>query len=88
MERRKSPYSIHKRPTTRKNRHVFYARFRDEAGQYNNAVSTGCTNRDDAVQWCELRLKKAQERKTNITLKDYAEGFWKRSGPYAEGRGG
>ena len=86
MERRKSPYSIHKRPTTRKNRHVYYARFRDEAGQYNNAVSTGCTNRDDAVRWCELRLKKTQERKTSITLKDYAEGFWKRSGPYAEGR--
>ena len=77
------PYSIHKRPTTRKNRHVYYARFRDEAGHYNSAISTGRTNRDDAVRWCEQRLRDGQERKTSITLKEFAEGFWKQSGPYA-----
>ena len=86
MERRKSPYSIHKRPTKRKNRHVYYARFRNDVGGYDNAISTGCFNRDDAVRWCEKRLVEARERKTSITVKEFAEGFWKQSGAYAEGR--
>jgi len=86
MERRKSPYSIHKRPTKRKNRHVYYARFRNDVGGYNNAISTGCFNRDDAVRWCEKRLVEVRERETSLTLKEFAEGFWKPSGSYAEGR--
>lgn len=86
MERRKNPYSIHKRPTKRKNRHVYYARFRDESGIYTSAISTGCFNRDDAVRWCEKRLVARREHKTSITLKDFAEGFWKPSGSYAEAK--
>jgi len=86
MERRKNPYSIHKRPTKRKNRHVHYARFRDESGKYTSAISTGCFNRDDAVRWCEKRLVERREHKASITLKDFAEGFWKPSGSYAEAK--
>ena len=86
MERRKNPYSIHKRPTKGKNRHVYYARFRSESGKYTSAISTGFFNRDDAVRWCEKRLVERGEHKTSITLKDFAEGFWKPSGSHAEAK--
>jgi hypothetical protein len=43
MERPKSPYSIHSRPTKRRNRSIYYAQFRDETGACGAAVSTGCT---------------------------------------------
>ncbi len=56
MEHQKRPYSLSKRPPTRKNRGVFYVRFRDETGAYKSAVSTGCGNRDDALLWCPRRL--------------------------------
>jgi hypothetical protein len=74
MERRKRPYSIHKRPIVN-HRHIYYARFRDEAGAYLTAVSTECTRIDDAVRWCEAHLKKASEKKENITLAECAKGF-------------
>jgi integrase len=86
MERRKAPYSLQKRPTIRKNRSVFYAQFRNETGAYVSAVSTGCSNRDDAVRWCEQRLKNSQLKQTGVTFQDYAEGFWKRGSSYVEGR--
>ena len=40
MERRRRPYSIQKRPAV-KHRHIYYAKFRNEAGNYLTAVSTG-----------------------------------------------
>lgn len=41
MERRKESYSIQKRPTKRKNRFMFYVKFRDpETDEYLNAVSS------------------------------------------------
>ena len=46
MEYPNCPYSIHTRPTKRRNRRIYYAVFRDEAGNYQAAVSTGCTRRD------------------------------------------
>lgn len=85
MERQKKPYSLHKRPTTRKNRWIFYVRFRDESGAYKTAVSTGCTNRDDAVRWCEERLRNGR-RSSGTTLEVYAKGFWKEDGTYAQSR--
>ena len=66
MERPKHPYSIHSRPTTKKNKRIYYAVFRDASGQYGTAVSTGCTRRDDALRWCEARLQKAKETMENI----------------------
>ena len=86
MERRKGPYSLHKRPTTRKNRSVFYVQFRDETGAYGSAISTGCGNRDDAVRWCEQRLQDGRQKQDGITLREYADGFWKRGSAYVESR--
>ncbi len=75
MERQKRPYSIQKRPAV-KHRHIYYAKFRDAAGDYLTAISTGCTRMDDAVLWCEARLRKCAEKTGSITLAEYAQGFW------------
>jgi integrase len=87
MERPRSPYSIHKRPTKKKNRHIYYVKFRDtDTGKYTTAVSSGCTRRDDAVRWAEARLVSGVGRRSDVTFRDYATGFWDRCGRYAQGR--
>jgi hypothetical protein len=58
MERPRRPYSIQKRPAV-KQRHIYYAKFRDESDAYLSAISTGCTRIDDPVRWCEAHLRKA-----------------------------
>lgn len=96
MERRKSrqaaSYSLFKRPSKRKP--IYYVRFRDrETGHRRSALSTGCTRRDDAVRWCEGYLAdeaevelESRERAGNITLGEYAAGFWNPDGAYAQSR--
>ena len=67
MERLKRPYSLHSGPTKRRNRRIFYALFRDGNGVYRgSAVSTGCTRHDDAVRWCEARLKSDHKTREDI----------------------
>jgi hypothetical protein len=85
MERQKAPYSLNKRPASRKNRHVYYVRFRDDNGDYMSAVSTGCGNRDDAVRWCEQHLKDGR-RESGVSLEAYSKDFWKGEGAYAQGK--
>lgn len=58
-------------------------KFRDESGAYRTAVSSGCTRRDDAVRWAESHLAQEQDRKANITLAEYARGFWKPKAAFA-----
>jgi len=87
MERLKRPYSLHSRATIKKNRRIFYALFRDKRGCYrSSAVSTGCTRHDDAVRWCEAKLKSEQKTREDITLSSYAAGFWKPDAPFAVDR--
>jgi hypothetical protein len=86
MERPKRPYSIHSRPTKKKNRRIYYAVFRNETGAYGTAMSTGSTRRDDAVRWCEARLKEVRDRSEKVTLAEYAEGFWRTDAPFAQDR--
>ncbi len=87
MERRKQPYSLQKRPTKRKNRFMYYVKFRNpETGDYMNAVSSGCLNRDDAVRWAEKRLKSGLVGRESIRFREYVEGFWDRGSRYAQGR--
>ena len=85
MERRKSPYSIQKRPT-RRHRHIYYVKFRDESGAYRSAVSSGCTRRDDAIRWAEAHLAETRDRRDHITLAHYATGFWHPEAPFAMDR--
>jgi len=87
MERQKSPYSIQKRPTTKKNRFIYYAKFRDsETDGYQSAISTGYTRRDDAIRWCEERLRNGTNAKARIKLSEYVQGFWDIDGRYALGK--
>ena len=86
MRRPKSPYSIHLRPTKKKNRWVYYAQFRNKDGGYTSAVSTGCTRRDDAVRWCEKTLAEGADQRENVTLAQYAKGFWKSDAAFATDR--
>jgi hypothetical protein len=60
-----------------------YAQFRDETGAYSTAVATGCTRHDDAVRWCEQKLKKQKERREAVTFAAYTKGFWKQNSPFA-----
>ncbi len=85
MERQKRPYSIQKRPAV-KHRHIYYAKFRDAAGNCRTAVSTGCTRIDDALRWCEERLRKSVENTDSITLAEYAKGFWEPKAVFAMDR--
>jgi integrase len=85
MERRKRPYSLNRRPTTKKNRFVYYCRFRDpETQAYRSAISTGCSHRDDAILWAEGKLKEANDKAENTTLSKYSTGFWNLQGAYAQ----
>jgi hypothetical protein len=86
MERPKRPCSIHSRPTKRRNHSVYYVQFRDETGACDAAVSTGCTRRDDAVRWCETRLKDNRERREKVTFAEYGDGFWCPEAPFARDR--
>jgi len=86
MERPKRPYSLHTRPSFKKNRLIYYAQFRNEAGDYSTAVSTGYTRHDDAVRWCEKELKKRKDNRESITLAEYSKGFWHQGAPFATDR--
>lgn len=91
MARHHSPYKIYKRTGSRPKRSVFYAVFRDGAGAYGRTESTGCTRRDDAVRWADARLAAMAQEHTGrhsgeISLADYAAGFWSPEGHYAQSR--
>jgi integrase len=87
MERRKRPFSLNRRPTTKKNRFIYYCRFRDpETQAYRSAVSTGYSRRDDAVCWAEEKLRQAEETIDSTTFATYSDGFWDIQGTYAQGK--
>ena len=87
MERRKRLYSIYSRPTTNRNRVIYYARFRDGSGRYPGQLSlpVGCSRRDDAVRWCEKHLNLEGTEKTGTMLRDDVEGFWDIGSKYVVG---
>lgn len=86
MARPKSPYALYKRPA-KKNKHIYYVRFRDPVtGKYKTAISTGCTRRDKAVLWADKYLRTKTEKSKNITFSEYVKGFWNLSGAYAQGK--
>jgi hypothetical protein len=75
MERPKRPYSLHSRPTKKRNRRIYYVLFRNEAGAYGSAISTGCTRKDDALRWAEHHLELRKVRRESMTFAQYADGF-------------
>jgi integrase len=92
MERPKRPYSVHRRPSARKNRHIYYVRFRDpDTGAYRSAVSTGQTSKAGACNWADEKLKagglvKAIGRRCP-TFAQFSCDFWNwESSPYIKAR--
>jgi hypothetical protein len=91
MERSKRPYSIQKRPTSRKNRSVFYVQSRDsETAQYMTADSSGKRSKSDAMNWAEEQIKSGRvnaSNKKNISFETFATEFWDwNNSPYVSGK--
>jgi len=70
-------YHLHKRPTTKKNKFIYYVQFIDESGRRSTARSTGQTSRAAAERWAQAQLKNgASADKRDITFANFAENFW------------
>jgi len=50
------PFNLHKRTTTKKNKHIFYVQFYDETGERLSAISTGQTTKSAVETWVTLPL--------------------------------
>ena len=78
MERPKRPYSVQKRPTTKKSRHIYYVKFRNpETGEYLSAVSSGLTNKSAAENWADEQIKRGKiilPGKRHVNFEDFARG--------------
>lgn len=74
----RAPFSLFRRPTRQKNRHIWYVQFwNEETGRYTTARSTGQTNKNAAkrvaYQWLAEGEAKPQSR---AELSAYLLDFW------------
>jgi len=80
MDRAKRPYSIQKRPSSKKNRYIYYIQFRDpETLKYMTAVSSGKTSKSDAQNWADEQIRSGKviaSDKKSVLLETYAREFW------------
>ena len=72
------PYSLFKRATTKKNKFIYYAHFRDaDTGKRLTAVSSGQQSKSAAETWCIKQLKKGSYKpKSNMTFAKFSEKWW------------
>ena len=71
------PFTVFRRPTTKKKKYVYYAQFRDERGRRTTAVSTGKTTKAEALQWAQERFSAgARLRARCPKLTEYAENWF------------
>ena len=74
------PFTVYKRPTTRKKRYIYYIQFRDQNGNRMSAISSGKTTRAEAERWAYERIqegavtspKAGKEQK----FKDFAKNWF------------
>ena len=70
-------FHLHKRPTTKKNKYIYYVQFIDEAGRRLTARSSGQTSRAAAERWAVKHLKNGTATdKRDIPFASFAENFW------------
>ncbi len=70
-------FHLHKRPTTKKNKSIYYVQFIDETGRRLTARSTGQTSRGAAERWAVEQLQKGNySNQKDITFAKYAENWW------------
>ena len=48
--------TLHRRPSRKKGRYIYYGQFRDEDGNRETAVSKGMTNRAAASSWARKQI--------------------------------
>ena len=70
-------FNLYKRPTTKKNKHLYYVRFYDEEGNRLPGRSTGQTSKAAAETWAFEQLKRGIiSSPKNITFGKFAEDWW------------
>ncbi len=91
MARPKRPYAFYRRTTQKNRKPIYYVKIRTSTGEYT--LSTGETSKLAAEKWVQDFLKQKteierveQEKKQNITLAEFSEGFWNHEGNFAESR--
>jgi len=73
----KKLFSLHKRPTTKKGRYIYYVQFKNEDGTYKSARSSGQTNKGAAEAWAFKQIHEGKvHTKGNITLRKYTEKWF------------
>ena len=77
MAKTKAPFSIQKRPTTKKGKYIYYVQFRDERGNYTSAMSSGQTSKSAAMVWAQEYLKNGPvPTQRGFTFAKYAKDWW------------
>jgi len=67
------PFTVYRRPTRKKKRHIYYIQFRDGHGVRLTAVSSGQNTRADAERWAYERIAERSIRTPEkLKFKDYA----------------
>jgi integrase len=82
------PFNIYKRPTTKKNKNIFYVQFYDDDGNRLPGRSSGQTSRAAAETWVHEQLKKGLISPIkDVTFGKYAEQWWVYDKcPYIQGK--
>ena len=90
MERLKRPYSLHSRPTIKKNRRIFESStpsFETKTAATLAALSLlAALDTTTRCAGAKQKLKRQVERREAITLAAYARGFWDQDAPFATDR--
>ena len=91
MSRQKSPFTLYKRKTVKKNQHIYYAKITEDFREHR--VSTGCTNKGAAEIWVMKYLREREEekkhkqlKKKQITFREFAKDFWSEKSRYVRSK--
>ena len=82
---KKSFYLVRRKDRLTSGKPTYYARFRNTEGDLLPWRSTGQTSKTRAELWAIKHLAKSKERRENITLESFTEGFWSPDGAFAQG---
>jgi integrase len=91
MARQSCPFTLYRRSTSKKNRYLYYAKIKEELGEYR--VSTGCTSRAAAENWVlkhlaerEEEKKRNKQKRKQLTFGEFAKDFWEESSRYVRSK--
>lgn len=82
------PFNVYKRPTKKKNKHIYYVQFYDDEGNRLPGRSSGQSSRAAAETWAHAQLKKGIiSPLKDITFGKYAKDWWVYDQcPYIQGK--